>query len=106
MVTFLGAMRSPDNLRRLFETTNLGQDVIMGPRLPLILAILLLAGGLTLAVLMQPREIGILVFSLGVINLGYYFLLVDRDRTMAMVLIFIGAISAAADVVRLVLISL
>jgi hypothetical protein len=73
----------------------------MSTRIPLITAIVLLLAGLILAVLVVPREVGILFFSAGVVNLGIYLLRAGRDRTAARVLIFVGVISFAADLILL-----
>ena len=73
----------------------------MATRIPLFAALVLLLAGLILVVLVVPREVGILFFSAGVVNLGIYLLRTGRDRTAAQVLIFIGVISFVADFVLL-----
>jgi hypothetical protein len=70
-------------------------------RLPLLTAIALLLAGVILAVLITPREIGILFFSAGVANLGIHMLRAGGDRTAARVLIFVGVFAFVADFIVL-----
>ncbi len=75
----------------------------MAARITLAMALLMLLGGLVLAVLAEPRHIGILLFGLGVAQLGVYFLLASRDRPVALVLVVVGIMAALADLLLLVL---
>ena len=76
----------------------------MSTRIPLFTAVVLLFVGLTLAVLIVPRQIGILFFCAGVANLGLYLLRAGGDRAAALALIFIGVFSFVADFVLLLLV--
>ena len=73
----------------------------MTTRIPLFTSLVLFLAGLILAVLVVPREVGILFFAAGVVNLGIYLLRAGRDRTAARLLIFVGVISFAADLILL-----
>ena len=75
----------------------------MTSRLPLLTSLALLAGGLIVGLAVRPWEIGGLLFSIGVANLGYYSLLVGRDRAVALVLIFVGVVSCLANLIRLII---
>lgn len=78
----------------------------MTTRIPLLTALALLLVGFVLAVLVVPRQIGILFFCAGVVNLGIYLLRSGGDRTVARGLIFIGAFSFVADFILLLLLAL
>ena len=78
----------------------------MTTRIPLLTALVLLLVGFVLAVLVVPRQVGILFFCAGVVNLGIYMLRSGGDRTAARVLIFIGAFSFVADLILLLLLAL
>lgn len=68
-----------------------GLLLVLGP------GVVLLGGGLTS---------GISLFSVGVMLLGVHGLIVGRDRVVGWVLIFVGAVSLAAGVIRAILLLL
>jgi hypothetical protein len=78
----------------------------MAARIVLAMALLMLLGGLVLAVLAEPRHIGILLLGLGVAQLGVYFLLASRDRPVALVLVVVGIMATFADLLLLTLTAL
>ena len=75
----------------------------MAAKIVLAMALLMLLGGLVLAVFAEPRHIGILLFGLGVAQLGVYFLLAGRDRPVALVLVVVGMMATFADLLLLTL---
>lgn len=75
----------------------------MGAKIVLAMALLMFLGGLVLAVLAEPRHVGVLLFGLGVAQLGVHFMLTSRDRPVALVLVVVGTMAVLVDLVLLVL---
>jgi hydrogenase-4 membrane subunit HyfE len=75
----------------------------MVERIVLLLAGLLLVAGPLVLLLGGGLTVAVLVFSLGVILLGVHSLVERRDRAVGYVLIFVGSISVLADIARALL---
>lgn len=69
----------------------------------LALAFLLLVGGPVVVAITGALEPGALIFCGGVVMMGLHTFARSQDRAVAWVLIFVGILAAAAEVVRLLL---
>lgn len=69
----------------------------------LILAFSLLVGGPVIFAVTGVLEPGALIFCAGVVLVGFYSLVSSQDKAVSWVLIFVGTLAAAAEIMRLLL---